>query len=285
MARRVVARARSSGRARGSPAAASRARRSRGCTAAARARSRSRRAASAGNSASRSLGRREDAADELVDLERVALDQLAHQLLVASRIASALLRSTLVAPAQRVQPLVHAAQPTVARRRAGADLLRRSARAVRAGRERAELERPEAARARARARDGRPPRTSAAPGACGPRGSSSSSSCGAEPAHARRRGAAVLELDAVAQPLAAPRALGRPPPTPGAVGLRHLEARVRQQVRELAVVGQQDQPGAVGVEPPDRIEPARRRRRAATTVGRPWVSRAVETTPSGLLSA
>src|ERR1700704_97561 len=39
-------------------------------------------------------------------------------------------------------------------------------------------------------------------------------------------------------------------------GLRHLKARVRQAIRKLAVVRQQDQPAAVGVETPDRIEPA-----------------------------
>ena len=40
-----------------------------------------------------------------------------------------------------------------------------------------------------------------------------------------------------------------------AIGLGHLEAGVRQPVGELAVVGHQDQPAAVGVEPADRIEP------------------------------
>ena len=41
-----------------------------------------------------------------------------------------------------------------------------------------------------------------------------------------------------------------------AVGLGHLEARVREAVGELAVVGEQDQPGGVGVEAPDRVEAA-----------------------------
>ena len=74
-----------------------------------------------------------------------------------------------------------------------------------------------------------------------------------EPAHARRRGPAVLELHAVAQPpqrrLAHRRAAHL-----GAVDARHLERRVRQAVRELAVVRQQQQAGGVGVEPPDRVE-------------------------------
>ncbi len=77
-----------------------------------------------------------------------------------------------------------------------------------------------------------------------------------------------------------------PPPTRHAVGLRHLVARVGEPVGELAVVGQQDQPAAVGVEAPDRVEAqAAGAGPASTTVGRPCVSRAVETTPSGLLSA
>ena len=47
---------------------------------------------------------------------------------------------------------------------------------------------------------------------------------------------------------------------PRAVGLRHLKARMRQAVGELAVVGEQDQAGAVDVEPSDRVQaqPARR---------------------------
>ena len=40
-----------------------------------------------------------------------------------------------------------------------------------------------------------------------------------------------------------------------AVGLGHLEARVREPVGELAVVGQQDQAAAVGVEAADRVQP------------------------------
>ena len=42
-----------------------------------------------------------------------------------------------------------------------------------------------------------------------------------------------------------------------AVGLRDLEARVREAVGELAVVGEQDQAGGVGVEAADRVEPRR----------------------------
>ena len=42
-----------------------------------------------------------------------------------------------------------------------------------------------------------------------------------------------------------------------AVGLVDLKARVGQPVRQVAVVGQQDQPRGVGVEPPDRVQALR----------------------------
>jgi hypothetical protein len=73
---------------------------------------------------------------------------------------------------------------------------------------------------------------------------------------AGRRGHPVLELDAGAQRpqclFADGGALDHRP-----VGLVDLEARVRQPVGEVAVVGQQDQPRRIGVEPPHRIEPLR----------------------------
>ncbi len=72
---------------------------------------------------------------------------------------------------------------------------------------------------------------------------------------ARRSGAAVVELDAVAQ--RAERALGRALRVDlGAVDLLDLVARVGQALGERAVVGQQDQARAVGVEPADRVEAA-----------------------------
>ena len=79
----------------------------------------------------------------------------------------------------------------------------------------------------------------------------SSSVSGPTAAHAGRRGHPVLELHARAQrPERAVRT--GPPPSDGAVGLWHLEARVREAVGELAVVGQQDQAGRVDVQPSDR---------------------------------
>src|SRR5438094_541652 len=67
---------------------------------------------------------------------------------------------------------------------------------------------------------------------------------------------AVVALDALAQ--AADRVVAdRTARDAGPVGLGHLEARVGQPVRELAVVGEQDQPGAVGVQAPDRVQPSR----------------------------
>ena len=107
---------------------------------------------------------------------------------------------------------------------------------------------------------------------------------GPQLAHLGGRRAAVVELDAVAQ--RAQRAVGdRAPPTRATVGLGHLVARVREAVGELAVVGQQDQAGRVGVEAADRVEARPGARTRSTTVGRPWVSLAVETTPAGLLTA
>ena len=70
------------------------------------------------------------------------------------------------------------------------------------------------------------------------------------PARAR---SAVVELDPVAQ--RAQRALARRAAGDlRAVGARHLVARMGQAVRQLAVVGQQDQAGGVGVEPADRVQ-------------------------------
>jgi hypothetical protein len=76
-----------------------------------------------------------------------------------------------------------------------------------------------------------------------------------QPLDPRRGGAAIVELDAVAQGLQRVLPHGRAPDL-GVVGARDLEARMREPVRERAVVGEQDQPGGIGVEPPDRIEAA-----------------------------
>jgi len=71
-----------------------------------------------------------------------------------------------------------------------------------------------------------------------------------------RRAAPVLELDAFAQspqrPLAHRRTGHHRP-----VGLLDLEPRVGQPVRKLAVVGEQDQPRGVAVEPANGIQPDR----------------------------
>ncbi len=48
------------------------------------------------------------------------------------------------------------------------------------------------------------------------------------------------------------------------------------RLRELAVVGEQDQAAAVGVQAPDRVQATLLGATSSTTVGRPWVSRAVE---------
>ena len=70
-----------------------------------------------------------------------------------------------------------------------------------------------------------------------------------------------------------------------AIGLRHLVAGMGQPQGELTVVGQQDQARGVDVQAPDRVEPRAGSGTSEATVGRPCGSRAVETTPAGLLTA
>ncbi len=80
---------------------------------------------------------------------------------------------------------------------------------------------------------------------------------GLDPRHPRRRRHPVLEPDAAAQRLQRP-LVHRRAADDGTVGLVDLEARVRQPVGEVAIVGQQDQAGRVGVQSADRIEPLSR---------------------------
>ena len=76
-------------------------------------------------------------------------------------------------------------------------------------------------------------------------------------AHASRSGRAVVEPHAAAQ--LAYRALAdRRPAHRCPVPLLDLEARMGQPVGELAVVGEQNEPGAVDVEPAHRVEAKRR---------------------------
>ena len=140
--------------------------------------------------------------------------------------------------------------------------------AVAALRERRRAAAGRSARARARPPGGRPPRTSAAPGACGPRGSSARA-VGREPLRARRGGQAVVELDALAQrPQRGARAPAGAGPSRGRCAAPRSDGCVRRWA-SVAVVGQQDQAGGVGVEAADRVQPPRARRRCSTTVGRP----------------
>ena len=76
----------------------------------------------------------------------------------------------------------------------------------------------------------------------------------------RGRRRSVVELHAAAQARRAPpRPLARRRAS-RAVDLCHSEARVGQAVGELAVVREQDQAAAVGVQPSDRVQPQPRRR-------------------------
>jgi hypothetical protein len=73
-----------------------------------------------------------------------------------------------------------------------------------------------------------------------------------QPAHARRAGAPVLEIDAPAQDgqLRAPNGTAR---HAHPVCTLYPVARVQQRLSQVAVVGEQDQAAAVGVEPSDWI--------------------------------
>ena len=107
---------------------------------------------------------------------------------------------------------------------------------------------------------------------------------GAAPAaRARGGGRAVLQLHPTAQ--CAQGALGDGRVRDAhAVGLGDFVARMREAIGERAVVGEQDQAAAVGVEAPTGY----RRRRSgisSTTVGRPPGSCAVLSVPTGLCRA
>ena len=101
----------------------------------------------------------------------------------------------------------------------------------------------------------------------------------AEAARAGGRGRAVVELDAVAEPLE--RLVGRLALDLGLVDLLDLVARMGEPVRELAVVREQERAGGIGVEPADRDDAGGCSTRS-TTVRRPSGSCAVVTTPAGL---
>ncbi len=79
------------------------------------------------------------------------------------------------------------------------------------------------------------------------------------PARRTRAGASrpVVELDALAKPRDL--RLGRRLSERRPVGALDPVARMREPVRQLAVVREQDEPGRVRVEAPDRVEPALRR--------------------------
>ena len=74
----------------------------------------------------------------------------------------------------------------------------------------------------------------------------------ADAAHASGRGAAVLELDAVAQDIESVVGDGGSAQL-RTVGLGHFETWMGEAVGERAVVGEQDQPGAIDVQSPHGI--------------------------------
>ena len=106
---------------------------------------------------------------------------------------------------------------------------------------------------------------------------------GAQHAHAGRRRAPPVQLHARRRAAAAvSRADG--PTHRRLVGLLDAVARMHQPRGQLAVVREQQQPGRVGVQPPDREEPASAPT-SSITVCRPCVSRTVVTTSAGLCSS
>ena len=218
--------------------------------------------------------------------ERVALDQLPHQLLGHARGSP---RPRWPPPAPRRAPrrvapaLPHRPRsfiaPTSCQREATSSSPRRRACP---DPQRPQLDRAEANPAQGDAPRCPPPRPSAAPGGCAPSRRTTSISRSTAAAHPAGAVGPVLELDPGCQ---APQLdLGGRRRQLDPVGLRHLIAGVGEPVGQLAVVGQQQQPGRVGVESADRVE-ARRRATSSTTAGRPPGSRAVETTPAGLFTA
>ena len=134
-----------------------------------------------------------------------------------------------------------------------------------------------AARGSASRRDARPRRTGGAPGASVPRGRLISSQVlvrQASPAAARAATAAepVVETHARGASGGASRPLGVPR-TFAWYTRAHLVPRMHQALRQRAVVGEQQQPGALQVEPADRIDALgdlrqqRAHRRAALRIG------------------
>ena len=93
-------------------------------------------------------------------------------------------------------------------------------------------------------------------------------------AHLSARGSKLVDShSAIEQPHVVG---GEPSGDRGSIGLLDAEARVKQRVRELAVIGQQERAARRVVEAADRNEsrvpPARSRRPCAVLVGRAWSS-------------
>ena len=105
---------------------------------------------------------------------------------------------------------------------------------------------------------------------------------GVEQRHLGRRGASVVELDALAE--AAERAAVRLALDLDEVLLVHAEARVGEAVGEVAVVGEEQQALGVGVEPADREHAGLGRAPARPRSGGPGGRSAVVITPAGLFS-
>src|SRR5438270_7398141 len=171
---------------------------------------------------------------------------------VASRMASESLRSTVVAPLSalsRTGPGI--LSTSIERGRAQPRDLGGAQPAVRAGSEAAEREPAEGDPLQRD--DAVPERLAHAPHlALAPLADRQLERGLADAADLRRRGWAILEQDTTAQGIQ--RGIGDRGLDGDPIALWHAVTGMRKPVRELAVVREQDQPGCVGVQAPNRIQ-------------------------------
>ena len=120
------------------------------------------------------------------------------------------------------------------------------------------------------ARDGRAPRACVSPGGCGPRAGSARWLVVGEAPHLRGCRAPIVEVDSLVRAGGASTSVGAPTMSTRYV-LLDAVARVRELVRQLAVVRQQQRARRVGVEAGDgddaRLPGARARRRSGVPAG------------------
>ena len=105
---------------------------------------------------------------------------------------------------------------------------------------------------------------------------------GGDHAHRGRRGHAVVEVDALAQAAQGPGRGRRPPPRPGTPSRPRTTGWVRRWARSPSLVRTSRPSLSASSRPTGNTRGSSGT--SSTTVGRPWGSSAVVTTPTGLLS-